>query len=145
MTRRPTPHKSGGVFGLSRNVLALGLVSLLTDVSSEMIYPLLPLFLTSVLGAGQMFVGLVEGLAESAASLTKLYSGLLSDRLGKRKSLVVTGYTFSTITRPLVAFALAPWHVLAIRFADRLGQGLRTSPRDALIAASTDMAPIGGA
>ena len=75
MTRHPTSHKSGGVFGLSRNVLALGLVSLLTDVSSEMIYPLLPLFLTSVLGAGQMFVGLVEGLAESAASLTKLFSG----------------------------------------------------------------------
>jgi MFS family permease len=133
------------VFGLSRNVLALGLVSLLTDVSSEMIYPLLPLFLTSVLGAGQMFVGLVEGLAESAASLTKLFSGWLADRLGKRKSLVVTGYTFSTFTRPLVAFALAPWHVLAIRFADRLGKGLRTSPRDALIAASTDKTLMGRA
>ena len=145
MNRSPRPHRRGGLFGLSRNVLALGLVSLLTDVSSEMIYPLLPLFLTSVLGAGQMFVGLVEGLAESAASLTKLYSGWLADRLGKRKSLVVTGYTFSTITRPLVAFALAPWHVLAIRFADRLGKGLRTSPRDAMIAASTDRALMGRA
>jgi MFS family permease len=119
-------------------VLALGLVSLLTDVSSEMIYPLLPLFLTTVLGAGQTFVGLVEGVAESAASLTKLWSGWLSDRLGKRKVLVVGGYTFSSLTRPLIAFALVPWHVLAIRFADRLGKGLRTSPRDALIAASTE-------
>jgi MFS family permease len=126
-------------------VLALGLVSLLTDVSSEMIYPLLPLFLTRVLGAGQTYVGLVEGAAESAASLTKLFSGWLADRLGKRKSLVVAGYTFSTFTRPLVAFALAPWHVLAIRFADRLGKGLRTSPRDALIAASTDRALMGRA
>ena len=145
MIVRASDPRRGGVFGLSRNVLALGLVSLLTDVSSEMIYPLLPLFLTSVLGAGQMFVGLVEGLAESAASLTKLYSGWLSDRLGKRKSLVVTGYTFSTFTRPLVAFALAPWHVLAIRFADRLGKGLRTSPRDAMIAVSTDRALMGRA
>lgn len=132
-------------FGLSRNVVALGLVSLLTDVSSEMIYPLLPLFLTRILGAGQTYVGLVEGVAESAASLTKLLSGWLSDRLGLRKGLVVVGYTLSTFTRPLVAFALAPWHVLAIRFTDRLGKGLRTSPRDALIAASTDQALMGRA
>ena len=138
------PIKSG-VFGLSRYVVALGLVSFLTDVSSEMIYPLLPLFLTSVLGAGQTFVGLVEGVAESAASLTKLFSGWLSDRLGKRKALVVGGYTFSSLTRPLIAFAQVPWHVLAIRFADRLGKGLRTSPRDALIAASTDQAIRGRA
>lgn len=111
--------------------MALGLVSLLTDVSSEMIYPLLPLFLTTVLGAGQTFVGLVEGIAESAASLTKLFSGWLSDRLGRRKGLVVVGYTLSTLARPLVAFALAPWHVLVIRFTDRLGKGFRTPPRDA--------------
>lgn len=133
------------MFGLSRNVVAIGLVSLLTDVSSEMIYPLLPLFLTSVLGAGPTFVGLVEGIAESAASLTKLFSGWLSDRLGRRKGLVVVGYTLSTIARPLVAFALAPWHVLLVRFTDRLGKGLRTSPRDALIAGSTDLAIRGRA
>ena len=133
------------MFGLSRNVVALGLVSLLTDVSAEMIYPLLPLFLTSVLGAGPTFVGLVEGIAESAASLTKLFSGWLSDRLGRRKGLVVVGYTLSTLTRPLVAFALIPWHVLMVRFADRLGKGLRTSPRDALIAGSTDLAIRGRA
>ena len=145
MPAQTTDQRRSGVFGLSRNVLALGLVSLFTDVSSEMIYPLLPLFLTSVLGAGQTFVGLVEGVAESAASLTKLFSGWLSDRLGRRKALVLTGYTFSSLTRPLVAFALAPWHVLAIRVADRLGKGLRTSPRDALIAASTNAAMRGRA
>jgi MFS family permease len=127
------------MFGLSRNVVALGLVSLLTDVSSEMIYPLLPLFLTSVLGAGPIFVGLVEGIAESASSITKLFSGWLSDRLSRRKGLMVVGYTLSTLTRPLVAFALAPWHVLLVRFTDRLGKGLRTSPRDALIAGSTEL------
>ncbi|MDE2181077.1 MAG: MFS transporter [candidate division NC10 bacterium] len=144
---KPTGSDSQGVrlFGLSRNVVALGLVSLLTDVSSEMIYPLLPLFLTSVLGAGQTFVGLVEGIAESAASLTKLFSGWLSDRLGRRKGLVVAGYTLSTVSRPLVALALAPWHVLMIRFTDRLGKGLRTPPRDALIAGSTDVAIRGRA
>ena len=145
MPAQTTDPTRRGVFGLSQNVLALGLVSLLTDVSSEMIYPLLPLFLTSILGAGKTFVGLVEGVAESAASLTKLFSGWLSDRLGRRKGLVLTGYTLSSFTRPLVAFALAPWHVLAIRVADRLGKGLRTSPRDALIAASTNGAMRGRA
>ena len=145
LSAQTTDPGRSSIFGLSRNVLALGLVSLLTDVSSEMIYPLLPLFLTSVLGAGQTFVGLVEGVAESAASLTKLASGWLSDRLGRRKEFVVAGYTLSTLTRPLVAFALAPWHVLAVRFADRLGKGLRTSPRDALIASSTDAAIRGRA
>lgn len=138
-------RQRAGLFGLSRNVVALGLVSTLTDVSSEMIYPLLPLFLTNVLGAGQTFVGLVEGIAESAASLTKLLSGWLSDRLGRRKGLVVAGYALSTVARPLVAFAFAPWHVLMVRFTDRLGKGLRTSPRDALIAASTDVAIRGRA
>ncbi|CBE69165.1 Major facilitator family transporter [Candidatus Methylomirabilis oxygeniifera] len=144
---KPTASDSqrAGLFGLSRNVVALGLVSMLTDVSSEMIYPLLPLFLTNVLGAGQTFVGLVEGIAESAASLTKLLSGWLSDRLGRRKGLVVVGYALSTVARPLVALTLAPWHVLIVRFTDRLGKGLRTSPRDALIAASTDVAIRGRA
>jgi len=145
MSVRARDPRRGGVLGLSPNVVALGLVSLFTDVSSEMIYPLLPLFLTSVLGAGQTYVGLVEGVAESAASLTKLWSGWLSDRLGRRKGLVVAGYTLSTLSRPLVAFALVPWHVLAVRFTDRLGKGLRTSPRDALIAASTDRAVMGRA
>lgn len=125
------------IFGLSRNIFSLGLVSFFTDVSSEMIYPLLPIFLTSVLGMGATFVGLVEGVAEATASLLKLFSGWLSDRWGKRKSLVVFGYTISTLIRPLVAAATAGWHVLLIRFLDRVGKGIRTSPRDALIADSS--------
>ena len=135
-----------GLFqGIPQNVAALGLVSLLTDVSSEMIYPLLPLFLTAVLGAGAAFVGLVEGVAESTASLMKLGSGWLSDRLKKRKALVVGGYSLSTLTRPLLALAGAPWHVLVIRFLDRLGKGIRTSPRDALLADSSSPATRGKA
>jgi len=125
------------IFGLSRNIFSLGLVSFFTDISSEMIYPLLPIFLTSVLGMGTTFVGLVEGVAEATASLLKLLSGWLSDRWGKRKSLVVFGYTLSTLIRPLVAAATAGWHVLLIRFLDRVGKGIRTSPRDALIADSS--------
>ncbi len=127
----------GGGRILTANVIALGAVSLLTDFSSEMIYPLLPLFLTRVLGAGPAFVGLVEGIAESTASFVKLASGWLSDRWGRRKALVLGGYGLSSCVRPLVAAAGAPWHVLAIRFADRVGKGVRTSPRDALLADST--------
>lgn len=122
------------LFGLDRNVFLLGVVSFLTDVSSEMIYPLIPVFLTTVLGAGMGFVGLVEGVAESTASLLKLFSGWISDRLGMRKRLVLGGYGLSTLSRPLMAAATAGWHVLAVRFADRVGKGIRTSPRDALIA-----------
>lgn len=123
--------------GITPNVRALGAVSLLTDTSTEMIYPLLPLFLTRTLGAGTAFVGLVEGVAETTASLLKLVSGWLSDRLRRRKALVVWGYGLSSLTRPLMAMALAPGHVLGIRFLDRIGKGIRTSPRDALIADST--------
>jgi MFS family permease len=115
----------------------MGLVSLLTDASTEMVYPLLPLFLTRTLGAGTAFVGLVEGVAESTASLLKLVSGWLSDRLRRRKALVVLGYGLSSLTRPLMAMALVPGHVLGIRFLDRIGKGIRTSPRDALIADSS--------
>ena len=122
------------IFGLDRNIFSLGWVSFFTDVSSEMIYPLLPVFLTAVLGVGTTFVGLVEGAAEATASLLKLFSGWLSDRLGKRKLLILFGYTLSSFVRPLVAAATAGWHVLFIRFLDRVGKGIRTSPRDALIA-----------
>lgn len=125
------------IFGFHRNIFFLGLVSLFTDISSEMIYPLLPVFLISVLGVGPTFVGLVEGVAEATASFLKLFSGWISDRRQKRKFLVVSGYTLSTLTRPLVAVATAGWHVLFIRFLDRVGKGIRTSPRDALIADST--------
>jgi len=122
---------------LARNVIALGVVSLLTDAGTEIVYPLLPLFLTT-LGATPLFIGLVEGTAEATASLLKVVTGWVSDRLGKRKALVLTGYGISSATRPLMALALFPWHVLAVRFLDRVGKGIRTSPRDALLAASTD-------
>ncbi len=124
--------------GITGNVLILGLVSLFTDISSEMIYPLLPLFLTTVLGGGPAFLGVIEGVAESTASLLKLVSGIVSDRLPGRKKLVLAGYTISSLARPLMAIARTPLAVLFIRFADRVGKGVRTSPRDALIADSVD-------
>lgn len=115
----------------------MGFVSLFTDVSSEMIYPLLPIFLAAVLGAGPAFIGIIEGIAESTASILKLFSGWLSDKIGKRKALILIGYSLSTISRPLVAVASSWLHVLFIRFSDRVGKGIRTAPRDALIADST--------
>ena len=126
-------------------MLILGLVSLFTDISSEMIYPLLPLFLTSVLGGGPAFLGVIEGVAESTASLLKLVSGIVSDRMPGRKKLVLAGYTISSVARPLTALALTPVTVLYIRCADRVGKGIRTSPRDALIADSVDPAISGKA
>ena len=130
---------------LPPNVRALGTVSFLTDLSTEMIYPLLPLFLSSVLHASVAFIGLVEGIAESTASLLKLISGWLTDKSGRRKSLVFAGYGISTIVKPLFALAMAPWHVLVLRFGERFGKGIRTAPRDALIADSTDPANRGAA
>ncbi|MEA5115227.1 MAG: MFS transporter [Geobacteraceae bacterium] len=126
--------------GITGNILVFGLVSFLTDFSSEMIYPLLPVFLTTVLGAGPAFLGVIEGVAESTASLLKLVSGIVSDRVGDRKNLVLSGYGISTLARPLIAAATGPLAVLFIRFADRIGKGIRTSPRDALIADSVDPA-----
>lgn len=123
---------------LRGNVLWLSVVSLLNDTASEMIYPLLPFFLLTTLGAGPAFLGLIEGVAESTASLLKLASGWVSDRAKRRKPLVFWGYTVATIARPLIALATAPWHVLAIRFADRLGKGARAAPRDALLSASIE-------
>jgi MFS family permease len=122
---------------LPRAVRTLGAVSLLTDASSEMIYPLLPSFLSGVLGAGPAFLGLVEGAAEAVASACKLLAGRLSDRTRRRKPFVVFGYGLSTFARPLVALAASPWHVLAVRLADRFGKGVRGAPRDALLAAVT--------
>ncbi len=121
-------------------VVALGLVSLFTDVSSEMIVPLLPAFLTAQLGASVGFFGLVEGVAETVASLLKLASGAWSDRLRRRFPLVLAGYTLSAIARPLVALCSLPWQVLVVRSTDRVGKGLRSAPRDALlaVAAPTD-------
>jgi MFS family permease len=122
--------------GLGRNVYALALVSFFTDVSSEMIYPLLPVFLTSVLGASAGFIGAIEGAAESVAALLKLASGWWSDRVKRRKGFVVFGYALASVVRPLVAIAQSATQVLAIRVTDRVGKGVRNSPRDALIADS---------
>jgi MFS family permease len=140
------PHKlRARGLGLSRNVIVLGLVSLCNDASSEMIYPLLPLFITITLGASVEVLGIIEGIAESTASVLKLFSGWLSDKLGRRKTLAVAGYTLSSLTRPLMAMATVSWHVLVVRFGDRVGKGVRTAPRDALIADSTDPASRGRA
>jgi MFS family permease len=117
-----------------RSVVALGWVSFLTDVSSDMIYPLLPTFLTKTLGAGPAAIGVIEGVAETTASLTKIGSGVWSDRVRRRKPLVILGYAVAALARPLVAFARVWTQVLAIRFTDRVGKGIRTSPRDALLA-----------
>lgn len=119
---------------LTKTVKSLGIVSLFADVSSEMVYPLNPLFLTRVLGAPPWALGLIEGIAESTASLLKLYSGWISDRVGRRKPFAVGGYALGAIGKPLIALASAWWQVLGARFVDRVGKGLRTAPRDALIA-----------
>jgi MFS family permease len=131
--------------GLGGNVITLGAVSLLTDIASEMIYPLLPLFLTSVLAAGPATLGAIEGLAESTASLVKLGAGLRSDRTRRRKPVIVFGYALAALVRPLVALATSAGLVAAIRFTDRVGKGLRGAPRDALIADSVDPALRGRA
>src|SRR6478736_2947168 len=119
-------------------VLLFGWVSFLSDVASDMIYPLLPDFLTRTLHAGPAALGVIEGVAEATASLMKWLSGWWSDRVRRRKPMVVGGYAIAAVARPLVGLATSWAQVLAIRFADRVGKGIRTSPRDALIA---DMVP----
>ena len=121
---------------LHRNIWVLTSTSFLTDISSEMIVYLIPLFLANVLKAGTAVVGLIEGIAETTASLMKIYSGALSDKLGKRKLLTVLGYGFSTLAKPFLYFASTWGWVLGVRFADRIGKGIRTAPRDALVAGS---------
>jgi len=128
------PHK-GAWRSLKGNVMAMGLVSLFTDFSSEMMNPLLPIFIAGLVG-GKMaafYVGLMEGVAETTAAILKIFSGRISDRLGKRKSLVLWGYGLSSFARPLMALAMAGWQVVGLKFFDRVGKGIRTAPRDALI------------
>jgi MFS family permease len=122
------------VVNLPRGVVALGFVSLFMDVSSEMIHGLLPLFLTGTLGATALALGLIEGVAEATANITKVFSGVLSDRVGRRKPLAVLGYGLSALTKPLFVIAATPGLVLGARFADRIGKGIRGAPRDALVA-----------
>ena len=130
---------------IPRTVWALGFVSLFMDISSEMIHALLPLFLTVGLGASVVVVGLIEGVAEATASITKVFSGYLSDRIGRRKPLILVGYVLGALSKPVFALAGAPSMVFAARFADRIGKGLRGAPRDALVADVTPEAIRGRA
>src|SRR3990172_5038654 len=123
---------------LPRNVWVVTATSLLTDISSEMIVYLVPLFLSNVLGVRTAVIGLIDGVAETTASLLKIYSGAISDKLGKRKWLTVAGYSLSTLAKPFLYIANAWGWVLGVRFADRVGKGIRTAPRDALVADSID-------
>jgi len=132
-------------FGFGKNVTIAGFVSFFMDVSSEMIYPLVPLFLANVLGVNKTIIGLIEGIAESTASLLKVFSGWFSDRIGNRKWLMAVGYGISTLSRPIVAIATGWHHVMGSRFIDRFGKGVRTAPRDAIIAESADRASLGKA
>ena len=138
-TSEPTvsPDTEPQIAGVSRNVFALGITSFFADVSGEMIYPLIPIFLTTVLGAPVAAVGLIEGVAESTASIVKVGSGYWSDRLGRRMPLVVSGYGLAAIAKVLLAVAIGWPMVLVARFVDRFGKGFRGSPRDALIAESS--------
>ena len=133
---RPTPPRGAAPKGaVTRNVVVLGAVSLCADVASDMVVPLLPAFLLS-LGAGASFLGAVEGLAEATAALCKWLSGRFADRLRRLLPLTAAGYGLAAAVRPLLSLALAPWHVLAVRLLDRVGKGVRGSPRDKLLAAS---------
>src|SRR3954467_8328894 len=147
MSTSHSPEADGAAAapGLSRNVYAVSAVSFFTDASSEMIYPLLPVFLTTVLHASAGFLGVIEGAAETTAALLKLASGWWSDRVNKRKPLIVGGYALASLVRPLVAVAQSAGQVLAIRVTDRVGKGIRGAPRDALIADSVDASVRGRA
>lgn len=123
---------------ISPAIITLGIVSFLTDVSSEMVFPNIALFLTLVLGAGKELVGLVEGVADSAASIVEIFSGYFSDRLGKRKQFVLFGYGLSSIVKIGIALSTTWWMVLIMRGLERVGKGIRTAPRDAIIAASVE-------
>lgn len=133
-----SPSKPAAWRSLPRNVWIVTITSFLTDVSSEMIFNLLPLFLKNVLGVKTNIIGVIEGIAETTASLLKIMSGWLSDKLGQRKSLTVIGYGLSTVAKPFLYIVASWWGVLAVRFSDRVGKGIRTAPRDALIADTVD-------
>ncbi|HVX11745.1 MAG TPA: MFS transporter [Pirellulales bacterium] len=130
---------------LPRNVWLLSWASLINDTASEIAAPLMPSFLIGALRGSAADLGLIEGCADSTASILKLFSGSWSDRVGRRKGFVVFGYAVPALVRPLLGLAAAPWHVLAIRMGDRLGKGVRAAPRDALIADSTDLSMRGRA
>ena len=129
----------------SRNVVNLGLVSFFTDVSTEMILGILPLFIITELGASKAILGLIEGLGESVGYASRTFSGALSDKIGKRKLLILAGYALSTISKPLFALSSIWTHALAVRISDRIGKGIRTAPRDALLSDSVKESKVGRA
>jgi MFS family permease len=133
-----TPSTQSGIRALPRNVWVVTATSFLTDISSEMVVNLIPLFLSSVLGVKTDIIGLIEGIAETTASVLKGFSGWISDRIDERKWLTVAGYGISTAAKPFLYFATSWLGVMAVRFADRVGKGIRTAPRDALVADSID-------
>ena len=124
------------LLGVGLNIIALGVVSFFTDVSSEMIFPILPLFVTSILGAGKEVLGLIEGVADSISSIFDIFVGYFSDKLRRRKDFVVAGYGLSSVVKVGIAASTTWWHVLVMRALERLGKGVRTAPRDSIIAAS---------
>lgn len=138
MNQPPDDSFTSTVRKLPRNVWVVTATSFLTDISSEMLVHLLPLFLANILGVRTGVIGLIEGIAETTASLLKIFSGWLSDRLGDRKWLTVAGYSLSTLAKPFLLVVNSWVGVLAVRFTDRVGKGIRTAPRDALIADSID-------
>jgi MFS family permease len=129
---------------LRRNVYSFGITSLLNDTASEMAYWVIPAFLVSI-GAGPAALGLIEGIAESVASFAKLFSGYFADRVARRKPLVISGYAVANLAKPFLAIATAWWHVLMVRFADRLAKGVRGAPRDVMLSESVPKAGLGGA
>lgn len=138
-------NKSGTLFEVVKravrgNVLVLGIVSFFTDVGSEMVYPLLPAFFAGLVptGLAAVYVGLMDGIAESTSSLLKIYAGSLSDRIRARKPVALAGYALSSLARPFNALAGVGWHVVALRFVDRVGKGFRSAPRDALLSETVD-------
>src|SRR5207342_3885920 len=140
-----SPSRTTSRTSLPRSVWALGLVSLCMDMSSEMIHGLLPVFLVGTLGVSAFALGMIEGMAEATASITKIFSGVLSDRLGKRKPLILLGYGMAALSKPLFPLADSALTVFVARFVDRIGKGIRGAPRDALIAAVTPAAQHGAA
>ena len=135
-----TPKRQSPLARLPRGIWALGFVSMFMDISSEMVHGLLPVFLTSILGASTEMVGLIEGVGEATASISKLFSGWVSDKLGKRKALAVIGYSLGALSKPLFAVAPTASFILVARFSDRVGKGVRGAPRDAMVG---DMVPSG--
>jgi len=130
------------IFGLERNVFSIGMTSFFTDVSSKMVYSVMPLFLMSI-GASKTTLSLIEGIAESTASLLKAISGFWSDKIGRRKPFMIFGYGVTALITPIYVFVRFPFHVLYLRFVERVGKGVRTAPRDSLISSSVDKNEVG--